>query len=235
MSRLHGGEAQKTQRLCQRASQVVKRALSSSALRREAVLGPAPSPEKPWHSGTAVPPARGTLAADVRSKQSRCRAGRAGWVCPCPAPGGPSLTGVQRLDHGHLIRLWRRVFLLGRSHPLPGNPGAAGGSLCHPEKWRKVCGEWGDSLRETPQRCGAAEGGSERYGLPSGSPPQLHALLCPVAVLSNTAGPHPCWLYSAPWGVTEGGHKGPHSDPLPRPGGDRCPLQGVGSRETACH
>lgn len=39
----------RTRHLCQQASQTAKRALNSPRLRREAVLGLAPSPEQPWH------------------------------------------------------------------------------------------------------------------------------------------------------------------------------------------
>ena len=60
-----------------------------------------------------------------------------------PAPGSPLLTDLQWLDHGHLVGLRRRAALLGSPHLLPNHPGAAGGSLCHPQKWRKVVeGQW---------------------------------------------------------------------------------------------
>ena len=60
-----------------------------------------------------------------------------------PAPGSPLLTDLQQLDRGHLTGLWWRAALLGSIHLLPNHPGAAGGSLCHPQKRRKVVeGQW---------------------------------------------------------------------------------------------
>lgn len=130
----------RTKHLCQQASQMVKRVISSAWLRRAAVLGTAPSPEQPWRSGITVSLPVGLLLPVCRGNGVPVLSRSCSLAPALRVPGGASLTGLQRLDHGHLVGLWQRAALLGSPHLFPGHPGVAGGSLRHPAKWRKVWG-----------------------------------------------------------------------------------------------
>lgn len=136
-----------------------------------------------------------------------------------PVPGGPSLTDLQRLDHGHLVGLRQRAALLGSPHLRPGHPGAAGGPLRHLAKVEEKGGRRGAAEGKHLGAAGLPGAAGKDAGCAWGLLASSTLLPCPVTVLSDTAGPWPRWLCMVPWGVTAWGHKGPHCDPALGPGG----------------
>ena len=113
---------------------------------------------------------------------------------PAQRSGAPSLTHRQRLGHTLLVGL--RLAAALRKGPslllllLPGHPGAAGGSLCHPGGHGKGS-------------VGLPGGGRERRGCAQGLLRQPCALPpCPGTVLADTAEPRLRQRLATPRGVT---------------------------------
>lgn len=162
---------------------------------------------------------------------SRHQAGCTRWPRPCPAPGDPSLTGLQRPGHGHLVGLRQKASFLGSPHLLPGHHGVAGGSPCHSVKWRKVGGTGGRQLKGSASALRGCRGQQGKMWAALGvSLPAPYSFPVPSSSCQTLQGRgHAGYILHR--GVSQrAGHKGPHCDPLPGPGGAGHPLQGVGTQ-----